>query len=433
MRSRRALGQAVRASLAARAVRPALLLVALGAALLALSCSTTTDELHIYSSVPLQGSGARENQTVVNAIRMALSERGGKAGRFRIKYISLDDSTKAKGKWDAGQETKNARRAAADPLAIAYIGTINSGAAKIAIPILDRVQLAMVSPANTYPGLTKSSGALASEPYIYYPLGPGSQNFCRVLPSDDLQGAAGAAYAQKVLGVKSVYVLDDTELYGHGIATIFAAKASELKLNLLGGPEGIETRTGPQYSQARMQTAQKVVAAKPDLVYFGGATENHPGELLNDLRKLGYRGPFMGPDGIDQSEFVDEANAGGQQAGQVYATLPGLPAEKLTGTGDAWYQKYTAQYGDTGQYTHYAYEAMNVVLDAIAKAGNVDAKTGRADRAAVLATIRQDKNVQGILGTWSFDEHCDTNLTAISVNELANGKFQYKELAPAIQ
>ncbi len=433
MRSRRVLGQALRAGLAARAVRPALLLIALGAALLALSCSTPTDELHIYSSVPLQGSGAKENQTVVNAIRMALSEHGGKAGRFRIKYISLDDSTRAKGKWDAGQETKNARRAAADPLAVAYIGTINSGAAKIAIPILDRVQLAMVSPANTYPGLTKSSGALASEPYIYYPLGPSSQNFCRVLPSDDLQGAAGAAYAQQKLGVKSVYVLDDTELYGHGIATIFAAKASELKLNVLGGPVGIETRTGAQYSQARMQTAQQVVNAKPDLVYFGGATENHPGELLNDLRKLGYRGPFMGPDGIDQSEFVDEATAGGQQAGTVYATLPGLPAEKLTGAGAAWYQQYTQQYGDTGQYTHYGYEAMNVVLDAIAKAGNVDPKTGKADRGAVLAQIRQDKNVQGILGSWSFDDHCDTTLTAISVNELANGKFQYKELAPAIQ
>ncbi|HLZ69885.1 MAG TPA: branched-chain amino acid ABC transporter substrate-binding protein [Dehalococcoidia bacterium] len=406
-------------------------LALLGVALLALSCGgTPTDELHVYSSVPLQGSGAKENKTIVDAIQMALSEHGGKAGRFRIKYISLDDSTKAKGKWDAGQETKNARRAAADPLAVAYIGTVNSGAAKVSIPILDRVQLAMVSPANTYPGLTKSSGALASEPYIYYPLGPDSQNFCRVLPSDDLQGAAGALYAQQKLGAKSVYVLDDTELYGHGIATIFAAKAKEIGLNVLAGPEGIETRTGAQFSQARNSEAQKVVAAKPDLVYFGGATENHPGELLNDLRKLGFRGVFMGPDGIDQSEFVDEASAGGVQAGQVFATLPGLPAEKLTGAGAAWYAKFKAQYGDTGQYTHYAYEAMNVVLDAIAKAGGVDAHTGKADRAAVLAAIRQAKNVQGILGAWSFDGHCDTTLTAISVNDLTNGKFQYKELAP---
>lgn len=421
------------ARLFAGACRLALLLAAIGTALLALSCSSTLDELHVYSSVPLQGSGAKENQTVVNAIRMALNEHGGKAGNFHIKYISLDDSTKAKGKWDAGQETKNARQAAADPLAIAYIGTINSGAAKVSIPILDRVQLAMVSPANTYPGLTKSSGALASEPYIYYPLGPSSQNFCRVLPSDDLQGAAGALYAQQKLGAKSVYVLDDTELYGHGIAAIFATKAKALGLNVLAGPEGIETRTGTQFSQARLTEAQKVFAAKPDLVYFGGATENHPGEILNDLRKLGFKGPFMGPDGIDQSEFVDEASAGGVQAGTVYATLPGLPAEKLTGAGAAWYQKYTQQYGATGQYTHYAYAAMNLVLDAIAQKGAINPNTGKADRAAVLAQIRQAKDVQGILGTWSFDDHCDTTLTAISVNELTSGKFQYKELAPAIQ
>jgi len=411
-----------------------LLTAAVAAALLALSCSgTPTDEVHVYSSVPLQGSGAKENKTIVDAIQMALAEHGGKAGRFHVKYISLDDSTKAKGKWDAGQETKNARRAAADPLAVAYIGTVNSGAAKVSIPILDRVQLAMVSPANTYPGLTKTSGALSSEPYIYYPLGTDTQNFCRVLPSDDLQGAAGALYAQQKLGAKSVYVLDDTELYGHGIASIFAAKAKDLGLNVLAGPEGIETRTGAQFSQARQQTAQKVVAAKPDLVYFGGATENHPGELLNDLRKDGFKGVFMGPDGIDQSEFVDEATAGSVQAGQVFATLPGLPAEKLTGAGATWYKSFTARYGDTGQYTHYAYEAMNVVLDAIAKSGSVDAGTGKADRGKVLATIRGDKNVQGILGTWSFDSHCDTTLTAISVNDLTNGKFAFKELAPAIQ
>jgi branched-chain amino acid transport system substrate-binding protein len=416
-------------AVAAAPRRAALLCAAVVAALLALSCrGTPGDVVHIYSSVPLQGSGAPENKTVVDAIRMALSDHGNRAGPFKIVYTSLDDSTAAKGKWDAGQETSNARRAAADPLAVAYIGTINSGAAKLSIPILNRVQLAMISPANTYPGLTKSSGALASEPYIYYPLGPESRNFCRVLPSDDLQGAAGALYAQQKLGAKSVYVLDDTELYGHGIATIFTAKAKALGMNVLGGPDGIETRTGAQFSPARMTEAQKVVAAKPDLVYFGGATENHPGELLNDLRKLGYNGPFLGPDGIEQQEFVDEASTGGVNPGNVIATLPGLPADKLTGAGAAWYARFKQRYNeDAGQYTHYAYEATTVLLDAIAKAG-------KRDRAAVLTALRGEKNVQGILGTsWSFDQNCDTTLTAISINPLKNGKFQYAELAPAVQ
>lgn len=423
-------------SLLARPGRPlAALLALVVATTLLLACGKTPDNVvRVYSSIPLQGASGADNLTIVHAIRMALDKHNGRAGALKVEYISLDDSTKSRGKWDAATEQANARRAAADPLAVAYIGTVNSGAAKVSIPILNRVQLAMISPANTYPGLTKSNGALSSEPYIYYPLGPNSRNYCRVLPSDDLQGAAGALYA-KQLGAKSIYVLDDTELYGHGVASVFAAKAAEIGLKVLGGPEGIETREGdpqkggdPRFSAARKSTAQTVAAAKPDVVYFGGATENHPGELLQFLRQAQFNGPFLGPDGIAEPAFVQEATANGAKAGTVYATLPGASAEQLTGAGAAWLKDYKARFpnDNIAQYTHYGYETMTVVLDAIAKAG-------KRDRAAVLATLRAEKNVPGsILDPWSFDGNCDTSLRAISVQALDNNsKFTFKELAPA--
>ena len=67
----------------------------------------------------------------------------------------MDDASAALGKWDPAVETENANKAAADKSVIAYIGTFNSGAAALSIPILNKANVVMVSPANTYPGLTK--------------------------------------------------------------------------------------------------------------------------------------------------------------------------------------------------------------------------------------------------------------------------------------
>src|SRR5438105_14610459 len=143
---------------------------------------------------------------------------------------------------------------------MAYIGTYNSGAAKISIPVLNRVHMAMISPGNTYPGLTKPGTGTAGEPWTYYPLGV--RNYFRVVPADDLQGAAAAAYAKEI-GAHSVYVLDDTELYGKGIATIFASQARNLGLNVVGGSESIDV-----HATDYTQLANKIVQTKPDLVYF---------------------------------------------------------------------------------------------------------------------------------------------------------------------
>lgn len=416
---------ALRASIAKRPAGRARLAALLVAALLLLpaACSSGagSDTVRIYSSIPLQGATAADYQTIVDTIRMALAARNYRAGRFKVEYVSLDDATRQAGKWDPGREQANARRAAADPAAVAYIGTVNSGAAKVSIPILNRVQLAMISPANTYPGLTKTAAALAGEPYIYAPLGPDARNYCRDVTTDDIQGSAGALYAQQKLNVKSVYVFDDTELYGHGIAQIFADKAKGLGLNVLGGPVGLD----PRHPEAYAQPAQAALQAKPDLVYFGGTTETRGADLLKALRTAGFQGVFMGPDGIVEPAFGQAAGGG---AGRVIGTLVGLPPSALSGKGADWYRQFKAQHNnqEPSPYAPYAYDATNAVLDAIARAGT-------SNRAAVLSELKRTQNMQGITGTWSFDGNCDTTLTTISINTLQNGNFSYSGVAPQPQ
>src|SRR5258706_413847 len=82
----------------------------------------------------------------------------------------------------------------------------------VSMPILNRANLVMISPANTYPGLTKPGKGTPNEPGVYAPTGV--RNYARVVPADDLQGTVAARWAER-LGVQRAYVLDDTELYGH--------------------------------------------------------------------------------------------------------------------------------------------------------------------------------------------------------------------------
>ena len=80
----------------------------------------------------------------------------------------------------------------------------------------------MVSPANTYVGLTHTGpGTAPGEPDKYYPTG--KRNYARVVAADDFQGAADAQLA-KQLGMKKVYVLNDKEAYGLGVAPTSATR-----------------------------------------------------------------------------------------------------------------------------------------------------------------------------------------------------------------
>jgi branched-chain amino acid transport system substrate-binding protein len=361
--------------------------------------------IRIYSSVPMN-----QFASITHGVQMAIDEVNGRVGDYKIDYVPLNDAATIGGKWDAGVELANARRAVEDPDAMVYIGTYNSGAAKVSIPVLNRVNMAMISPGNTYPGLTKPGKGAAGEPWIYYPLGV--RNYFRVVPADDLQGAAAAAYA-KQLGTKSVYVLDDTELYGKGLASIFAQSAHDLGINVVGGPESIDV-----HATSYTDLASRIMQAKPDLVYFGGISDNHPGLVLRDLRNAGFQGSFMGGDGIADNTFIKDAqSAGSQGSGAIYSTLVGLPASKLTGAGAAWYQRYKQQYpsDDNEDFAPAGYEAAKVALSAIQRAGKKDRE---AIREAVASTSTAQIPGDHILGEWKFDQNGDTSLVTISVQQL---------------
>jgi len=373
-------------------------------------------EIEVWSSLPRQGSSKGQTDTIVNAINMALAEKNNTAGGYTIKYSDKDDSTAAAGKWDEATEIKNANDAVADDKLVAYIGTFNSGAAKLSIPILCGKGMVMVSPANTYPGLTKAGKGEADEPDKYYPNGC-TRNYFRVVAADDLQGLAGAKWAAK-LGAKNVYVLDDTELYGKGIADVFNKEAPGAGLTIL-GRDGIDGKATDYKA-----LAEKIKATNPDLVYYGGITQNNAGQLWRDLRDAMPNVKLMGPDGILEDAWIQAA---GEAAEGTYITFGGLPADKLTGKGADFLKNYNAKYPNNPPqaYTAYGYEAAGTVIAAIEKAAATNPADMTALRAAVLKAVSETKDYEGALGKWSFNQEGDTSLTAMSGNIVKGGKFVF--------
>ena len=368
--------------------------------------------IKIVSSLPRTGSARAQTDTIVNGIRMALEEADMKVGEFTLEYEDLDDATAAAGEWTVEAETRNANQAVRDPDVMAYIGTYNSGAAKVAMPILNRASLLMISPANTSVELTKAELAPPGETKGYRPTG--KITYFRVIPTDDLQGQAGAEWA-KEMGVKTVYVLHDNQVYGKGLADVFRARCEEIGIEVL-GEDGIDTKI-----QDFKSLMFGIKGENPDLVYFGGTTQSKAGQIAKDLVGAGLDSKLMVPDGCYEKAFIEAAGAENLN-GRCFVTFGGLPPEKLTGAGAEFVEKYKKKYGgDPEAYAVYGYECAKVVLESIRKAG-------KKDREAIVEACRSIENFEAALGPYSFDENGDTTLHKMAGITVRDGEFEFVKL-----
>ena len=325
--------------------------------------------LVIATDLPLQGSSFDSNDSTNKAIALYLKSVGGMAGKFKITLKYYDDATATAGAWDAGQCTQNAQNHVANKSEVAVIGTYNSGCAKIEVPILNqdpKGPMLMVSQANTNPGLTKSWNP--GEPDVYYPTG--TRNYARVCTTDDNKGSAAAQFA-KSIGVKSVYVLNDTQTYGQGVAQAFTTEAKKQGITVLSsGPAGQGWDTLQSDYTALFQ---KIAPLNPDMVYFGGIYDNNGGQLLKaKVAVLGdnVKVKLMAPDGFTgYPQFNSDPNADG-----AYLSFAGLSNELLVknspkGAGAKFLASYKKTYkkDPVGSYPIYGVAALQVILAAIAK------------------------------------------------------------------
>src|SRR5439155_21625497 len=148
------------------------LAVAVAAALAAFACGGgntsgggggSKGEIDIGVDLPMSGSEASNGVPTLNGVKYAVQQNGTVKG-FKIGVVSLDDAVN--GVHDPQKGAQNIQQLLSNSQVLAEVGPFNSSVAKAEIPIANRGGLAMISPANTNPCLTKE-----------YPDGGGRANY----------------------------------------------------------------------------------------------------------------------------------------------------------------------------------------------------------------------------------------------------------------
>jgi branched-chain amino acid transport system substrate-binding protein len=371
--------------------------------------------LTIYSSLPFQGTSKEQSEAVINGEKLALKQVGNKVGKYKIKFISLDDSTAQNpGTADEAQTAQNARKAVQDDSTIFYLGEFNSGGTKVSLPILNKAGIPQISPSNTYVGLTTDKpGSEPGEPEKYYPAQ--TRTYARVVPADDIQAAA-LVTIMKEDGCKSLHIFNDKSTYGAGLARNIelAAKDQDLAVE---GNDGTD-KNAPNYRSL----AAKVHA---DCFVGSGVTGENYVQVFKDVAAASSDIKLYGPDGVAEEAFTNPAKGGipadvGARTKITVATL-GLEEFKKRNNAAAekFFKDFQAEYGDPSPdpYAIYGYETMALALASLKAVGDK-----ANDRAAVAEQlVNNTKNRESALGVYSIDKNGDTTLTDYGLYTIKDG------------
>ena len=239
---------------------------------------------------------------MVNGIKLALEQAGGKAGDTTVKYESLDDSTAQVGSWTPEAVTSNARKAAQDDTTAVYIGEFNSGGSAVSIPILNEAGVPQISPANTYVGLTTDApGSEPGEPDKFYPTG--NRTYTRIVPIDTIQAAA-LVTLMKEDGCTKVELTNDKEVYGAGLATNIEQAADSQGVEIVAN-DAIDKNAANYRS-----LASKAKGAGVDCFVYSGITANNAVQLYKDFSAALPDAKLYGPDGVCEAGFASPKEGG---------------------------------------------------------------------------------------------------------------------------
>jgi branched-chain amino acid transport system substrate-binding protein len=360
-------------------------------------------QISIASEFPTTGADGADGKPAQNAVELAVKQAN-VGGGYTLSFISYNDVSAALGKHDPDQGVKNVTNMVANKCILGFVGPFNSNVAKAEIPVSENAGLVMISPANTNPGLTVESEAAANgmDWPTLHPAGK-PETYFRIPGNDIAQGTVDAdltvAAKPDGLGATKVYVVDDQETYGVGIANYY-----EKELKAKGGTElgrdGIPANGNAQIPGL----AAKIAATHPDAVYFGGLTSTGGPQLKAQLVQAGYTGPMIGGDGIGgDPEFIKEAGAAAE--GTYGSSGAPDPSTLTNGVATKFFADYTAAYPteDYGTYRANSFDAANILIAAIKSiiSGGKD-----LTRAAMITAV-QATQYDGATGHISFDAHGD--------------------------
>jgi branched-chain amino acid transport system substrate-binding protein len=336
--------------------------------------------IQLGTLLAISGDTASLGQDSQNGVKLAIDYLDGKFdgtdGQLLGHDIQLqneDDLCSAEG----GQQ--GATALASNPDIIAVIGTSCSSAALgVADKILSDKGILLISPSNTNPALTSQE---AHQPF-----------YLRTAHNDKIQGAIVSDFALQKLGAKSAATINDESPYADGLAAAF-------RDNFTAGGGTITDVEAIQSTDTDFKPLLTSIAQhKPDVLYFPDfnpacaliASQAH--DIMPDTA-------LIGSDGCLASDFLDTA---GDAANGVYASSPDLSVFQ---NGDFYKNQFLPAYkkefgtAPTAVFHAHAYDAANILFDAIKKVGQDDNGTLTISRTALKDAIFQTNGYQGLTGT----------------------------------
>jgi branched-chain amino acid transport system substrate-binding protein len=372
----------------------------------AASGGTSKGTVKFAIELPLQGSEKAASDPIINGVKLALKQANNTAGGYTIELPTsaiFDDALN--GAHDAQTGANNMSKIVGDESFVGVIGPLNSSVALAQIPISNAGGLPQCSPANTNPDLTKGAPAaqIRTKP----------NNYIRVVTTDDVQGPAAAQYIYDTLGKKSVYIIDDTETFGKGVADAFEADFKKR------GGTVTKHDGAPKTTQDYVTIMTAAKSGNPEAIYFGGVTATGGARILLAAAQVGMGAiPYVGPDGInDGSGDTKDSflNLAGDKAANSYSTLAGIGTFDGKAKFDA---DYKAEFGiDATGYAAQGFACAQVFIDALGRAGATNPTGGMAGlrealRIAMTDTAHTYATVQGNI---TFNAEGDTSQRIVSI------------------
>ncbi|MEV8306106.1 branched-chain amino acid ABC transporter substrate-binding protein [Streptomyces flavidovirens] len=345
---------------------------------------------------PLTGSLSALGQGIKNSVDLAAktANKNNEVPGIEFKIEALDDQAVPA----SGQA--NAAKLVGNKDVIGAVGPLNSGVAQSMQGVFEKAGVVQVSPANTNPALSQGDNWGKGE--LKRPF----KTYFRTAATDVVQGKFAAQYLYNDAKKRKVYVVDDKQTYGAGLAAIFSAEFKRLGGKIAGTDHVTVKET--DFSS----TADKVKSSKADSVYFGG--QYPEGGLLSDqIKKTGAKIPTMGGDGIYDPAFI---SASGVANDGDLATSIGYPVEKLPTA-----KKFIADYEAAGYkdpyaaYGGYSYDAGWAIIQAVKSV--VAANDGKLpdDARAKVVEAMSKVSFDGVTGKVAFDEYGDTTNKQLTV------------------
>jgi len=350
-------------------------------------------------AAPLTGPQAHIGEDIRNGVQLAVDDfnaTGTVIDGKRVKFEMLAED-------DEANPTKatTVAQALVDAKVAAVVGHFNSGASIPASRIYSDNGIPQISPSSTNPTYTEQ----------------GFKTTFRVVANDNQQGPTLARFALDRLHAKSIAVIDDSTAYGQGIADTFQATAKA------GGADVVAREHTTDKDTDFKAILTKIKGRKPDAIMFGGV-DPQGGPMVKQMVELGINAKFMGGDGIQTPNFIKLA--GEKEAEGVYASMPGLPKDKMPG-GRQFVEKYKAKYNkEVELYAPMGYDAVFVFAEAMKQANSVDP-------AKFLPEVAKT-HYNGVIGPIAFDEKGDLRNGPITVYLVKSGAWEPVEtLVPGEQ